>query len=139
MGALSDVVNMGHWGRVRMWLLAIAVAIVGTSVLAYTGQVDLAQSVDAAPAAALAVAARRRAVFGVGMTLAGGCANKNLVRLGGGSLRSLVVLTFLAIAAYMTLKGLFGQWRATLLDPVRVDLGARGWHDQGLAHGAGAG
>ena len=25
MGALSDVVNMGHWGRVRMWLLAVAV------------------------------------------------------------------------------------------------------------------
>ena len=47
------------------------------------------------------------------MTLAAGCANKNLVRLGGGSLRSLVVLVFLAISAYMTLKGLFGQWRAS--------------------------
>ena len=57
------------------------------------------------------------------MTLAGGCVNKNLVRLGGGSLRSLVVLVFMAIAAYMTLKGLFGQWRASWLDPVRIDLG----------------
>jgi uncharacterized membrane protein YedE/YeeE len=37
-------------------------------------------------------------VFGVGMTLAGGCANKNLVRVGGGSLRSLVVLVFMGIA-----------------------------------------
>jgi hypothetical protein len=27
MGAISDVVNMGHWGRIRMWLLAIAVAL----------------------------------------------------------------------------------------------------------------
>jgi len=42
MGALSDIVNMGHWGRMRMWLLTIAVAIVGTSLLSYTGQVDLA-------------------------------------------------------------------------------------------------
>jgi uncharacterized membrane protein YedE/YeeE len=50
------------------------------------------------------------------MTLAGGCVNKNLIRLGGGSVRSLVVLAFMAIAAYMTLKGLFGQWRATWLD-----------------------
>jgi uncharacterized membrane protein YedE/YeeE len=33
----------------------------------------------------------------------------------------------------MTLKGLFGQWRATLLDPVNIDLGERGWPDQGLA------
>ena len=28
MGAVSDVVNMGNWGRMRMWLLAIAVAII---------------------------------------------------------------------------------------------------------------
>lgn len=27
MGAISDVVNMEHWGRVRIWWLAIAVAI----------------------------------------------------------------------------------------------------------------
>jgi uncharacterized protein len=23
MGAVSDVVNMGHWGRMRMWLLPL--------------------------------------------------------------------------------------------------------------------
>jgi len=67
------------------------------------------------------------------MTMAGGCANKNLVRLGGGSVRSLVVLVFMAIASYMTLKGLFGQWRARWLDPVSINLGERGWSDQGLA------
>ncbi len=67
------------------------------------------------------------------MTLAGGCANKNLVRLGGGSIRSLVVLAFMAMASYMTLKGLFAQWRATALDPVRIDLAERGWTDSSLA------
>lgn len=133
MGALSDVVNMGHWGRMRMWLLTIAVAIVGTSLLAYTGQVDLAKSVPQRPVISWLSLLLGGLVFGVGMTLAGGCANKNLVRLGGGSVRSLVVLAFLAIASYMTLKGLFGPWRATLLDPVRIDLGARGWTDASLA------
>ena len=49
MGALSDIVNMGHWGRMRMWLLAIAVAIACTSLLAYTGQVDLSKSVPQRP------------------------------------------------------------------------------------------
>jgi hypothetical protein len=34
MGAVSDVVNMGHWGRMRAWLLAIAVAMIGTNLLA---------------------------------------------------------------------------------------------------------
>lgn len=133
MGALSDVVNMGHWGRVRTWLLTIAVAIVGTSLLYYTGQVDLAKSVPQRPVISWLSLLAGGIFFGVGMTLAGGCANKNLLRLGGGSVRSLVVLAFLAMASYMTLKGLFGQWRATLLDPVRIDLGARGWTDASLA------
>jgi hypothetical protein len=59
--------------------------------------------------------------------------NKNLVRLGGGSVRSLVVLAFTAIAAYMTLKGLFGQWRAAWLDPVAIDMTVFGVKDQSLA------
>jgi uncharacterized membrane protein YedE/YeeE len=132
MGALSDIVNMGHWGRMRTWMLALAVAIVGTTLLAATEQVDLAKSVALRPSLPWLSLLLGGLMFGVGMTLAGGCANKNLVRVGGGSVRSLVVLTFLAIASYMTLKGLFGQWRARWLDPVRIDLGERGWVDQGL-------
>ena len=132
MGALSDVVNMGHWGRVRMWMLAVAVAVLGAAWLSYTGQVDLARSVTQRPNLPWLSLLVGGLCFGVGMTLAGGCVNKNLIRLGGGSLRSLVVLAFLAIAAYMTLKGLFGQWRASLLDPVRIDLAALGWPDQSL-------
>ncbi len=133
MGALSDVVNMGHWGRMRMWLLAIAVAILGSSLLSVSGLVDLGKAIQMRPSLSWLSLALGGTLFGIGMTLAGGCANKNLVRLGGGSLRSLVVLTFMAIAAYMTLKGLFGQWRASYLDPVAVDLGALGWPDQSLA------
>jgi len=132
MGALSDIVNMGHWGRMRMWLLAIAVAIAGTTLLAYTGQVDISKSVPQRPVIAWLSLLVGGGLFGVGMTLAGGCANKNLLRVGGGSARSLVVLVFLAIASYMTLKGLFGQWRVTILDPVRIDLAAYGWTDASL-------
>ena len=49
MGAVSDVVNMGHWGRMRMWRLAIAVAIIGASVLHALGLVDLAKSIYPRP------------------------------------------------------------------------------------------
>ncbi len=132
MGAVSDVVNIGHWGRMRMWLLAMAVAIVGATLLAATGQVDLSKSIAQRPSISWLSLLIGGFSFGVGMTLAGGCANKNLVRLGGGSVRSLVVLVFVAISAYMTLKGLFGQWRASLLDPVALNLGAWGWKDQSL-------
>ncbi len=132
MGALSDIVVMGHWGRMRMWLLAIAVATLGAGLLAYYGQVDFANTVAQRPNVSWLSLLAGGLSFGIGMTLAGGCANRNLVRLGGGSVRSLVVLVFMAIASYMTLKGLFGQWRASLLDPVSVNLADFGWKDQSL-------
>jgi len=49
MGALSDVVVMGHWSRLRMWLLAMAVAILGTGALATSGQINLASTVVQRP------------------------------------------------------------------------------------------
>ena len=133
MGALSDVVTMDHWGRMRMWLLAIAVATLGATLLSVTGQIDLSRSITQRPTLAWLSLLVGGLSFGVGMTLAGGCANKNLVRMGGGSVRSMVVLVFVAIASYMTLKGLFGQWRASLLDPVAINLAGLGWPDQSLA------
>jgi hypothetical protein len=42
MAALSDIVNMGHWGRMRMWLLAIAVAVAGNTMLGAAAVVVLA-------------------------------------------------------------------------------------------------
>ena len=133
MGAISDVVNMEHWGRMRMWLLAIGVAVLGSSLLAYTGQVDLGKSIYQRPVLPWLSLLVGGALFGVGMTMAGGCANRNLIRVGAGSVRSLVVLTFMAISAYMTLKGLFGQWRASFLDPVTIDLSGLGMKSQSLA------
>lgn len=50
MGAVSDVVNMGDWGRMRAWLLAIAVAMIGTNVLAYLGYLDLSKTLYTATA-----------------------------------------------------------------------------------------
>jgi uncharacterized membrane protein YedE/YeeE len=134
MGAISDVVNMGHWGRIRMWLLAIAVAVIGTNLLYYFELIDLSKSLyyrTTLPWLSLLLGG---AIFGAGMTIASGCANKNLVRLGGGSVRSLVVLVFGAISAYMTLKGLFGQWRSSYLDPISIDLGVLGLSNQSLGH-----
>lgn len=132
MGAISDVVNMAHWGRMRMWLLAITVALIGTSLLHYLDWVDLGKTIYQRPTLQWLSLLLGGTLFGIGMTLAGGCVNKNLVRVGGGNLRSLVVLIFVAISAYMTLKGLLGQWRSAYLDPVSIDLAALGLLNQAL-------
>jgi len=118
MGAVSDVVNMGDWNRMRMWLLAIAVAIAGASVLQLAGWVDVSKSIYAVPRFTWLSYVVGGALFGVGMTLASGCGSRTLVRIGGGNLKSLVVAIVLAISAYMTLKGLFAVFRVAALDPV---------------------
>jgi len=132
MGAISDVVNMEHWGRMRMWLLVIAVAILGANLLHYYDQINLMDSIYQRPVLPWLSLLVGGALFGVGMTIAAGCANKNLVRVGGGSMRSLVVLVVMGISAYMTLRGLFGQWRVDYLDPVAVDLSQWGLTTQSL-------
>jgi uncharacterized membrane protein YedE/YeeE len=115
MGAVSDVVSMGEWSRMRMWLLAIAVAIVGANALDLAGLVDLSRSAYPAarwPWLAYLVGGL---LFGVGMTLASGCGSRSLIRVGGGNLKSLVAMLFLALSAEMTLRGLFSPLRTEVL------------------------
>jgi uncharacterized membrane protein YedE/YeeE len=107
MGAVSDVVNMGDWGRMRAWLLAIAVAVLGTSMLVHLDYLDIAKTYytrSTIPWLALLVGGL---TFGIGMTLAGGCGQRTLVRLGGGNLKSMVVFMFLGYSALVTMNGVF--------------------------------
>ena len=95
MGAVSDWVNMGDHGRMRAWLLAMAVAMGGVVLLEITGVIRLGG--DTFPPYRTPSFGWLRylvggALFGIGMTLASGCGNKTLVRVGAGNLKSLVVL-----------------------------------------------
>ena len=126
MGAVTDVVVSGDWRRMRMWMLAIAVAIAGATWLEASGLVDLGKSIYAAPRVTWASHLMGGLLFGFGMTLSSGCGSKMLIRLGAGNLKSLVVLIVLAISVYMTLKGLFAVWRVNTLDALRLDTSAFG-------------
>ena len=126
MGAIADIVNFGDWRRMRMWLLAIAVAIAGTTLLATSGVIDLSKTIYTTAKVPWLSHVVGGLLFGFGMTLGSGCGSKTLIRVGGGNLKSLVVLVFLGIAAYMTLRGAFAPLRAFGLDPVQLDLGGMG-------------
>ncbi|MEK9724972.1 MAG: YeeE/YedE family protein [Rhodospirillaceae bacterium] len=132
MGAISDAVFMGDWNRFRAWMLAIAVAVLGSQALHATGTVDLAKSIYLTPNFGWAGAIVGGLLFGFGMTMTGGCGNKTLVRLGAGNLKSVVVFLFLGIFAYMTLRGLTGLARVEMEAALNVDLAASGMADQGL-------
>lgn len=132
MGAISDIVFLEDWNRFRAWMLAIAVAVLGSQILNQAGLVDLSKSIYLSPNLGWSGAVLGGLLFGFGMTIAGGCGNKTLVRIGTGNLKSVVVALFLGIFAYMTLRGLTGLARVELENLTTVDLADRGIKTQGI-------
>lgn len=114
MGGISDYVLMGEGNRFRAWLLAAAVAIIGSQALQSLGYVDLDESIYLTPNLGWLGAILGGFLFGFGMTKAAGCGSKNLARLGAGSLKSLVTVLVIGVVGYMTLRGLIGPLRLQL-------------------------
>lgn len=133
MGAISDMVFMDDWTRMRAWMLAIAVAIAGSQLLHIAGLIDLNRSIYLTTNFGWSGAIIGGLLFGFGMTMTGGCGNKTLVRLGAGNLKSLLVAIIMGIFAYMTVRGLIGLARVELEAATNVDLSAAGLKAQGLS------
>lgn len=134
MGAVSDWINIGDTGRMRAWVFAMAVALAGVIVLEATRTVNL--SAETFPPYRTASFAWLRylvggLMFGIGMTLASGCGNKTLVRVGGGNLKSLTVLVVAMIASYLMLwtpfyEKLFHPW----VSATTINLAQHGMNTQ---------
>jgi uncharacterized membrane protein YedE/YeeE len=124
MGAVSDWVNIGDKNRLRAWLLAIGLAMVVTQILRAAGIVDLGEAIYLTPNFGWLGYLLGGFLFGIGMTLASGCGQRTLVRAGGGNLKSLVVMVFLGLTAYMTMRGLLALVRVNAIDVASIRLGA---------------
>ena len=122
MGALSDAVNMGDYTRLRQWALAMAVAMIGFGVLAYTGQIDATKTIYANKRLLWLSALVGGCLFGMGMVLGSGCGSKTLVRMGSGNLKSLVVFLVMGVAAMATLKGITAVLRVNTVERVFADF-----------------
>ena len=133
MGAVSDLLHMGSRGRLGAWFFAMGLAILGAQALHAADLVDLAGAMYLTPNFGWLGYVVGGIAFGVGMTLAAGCGQRNLVRFGGGNLKALVVLLVLGITAYTTVRGLLGLARITVFEAPNVDLEMHGLDDQGLA------
>ena len=132
MGALSDIYFMGDFCRFRAWILAIAIAIIGSQALHVSGKINLYESIYQTANLSWLGAIIGGLIFGFGMTMASGCANKNLVRIGGGNLKSIIVILVMGIFAYMTLRGLLGIARIELETLSNIDLTKIGLKSQGM-------
>lgn len=124
MGAVSDWVNFGDRQRMRQWALAVGVAMLGFGVLAYTGRIDPSKTLYAGSRVLWLSALVGGFLFGFGMVLASGCGSKTLVRIGGGSLKSVVVFLVMGIAAFATLKGITAVARVATVDLVALNAPA---------------
>jgi uncharacterized membrane protein YedE/YeeE len=132
MGAVSDMVNMGDWGRMRAWLLAIAVALLGVIVLESSGMMVLDPTFPPYRGGTLNWVEHLLGglLFGIGMTFASGCGNKTLIRIGGGNIKSILVLLVIAVIAYFMVSPIYGSDTLYSLlfypwtNPLAIDLGA---------------
>mgnify|MGYP006280903961 CR=1 FL=1 len=122
MGAVSDIVNIGDWSRMRMWALAIGVAMLGFNLMVAFGWIDSGKTFYTQARVPWLSLSLGGLMFGLGMVLASGCGSKTLVRIGGGNLKSLVVFAVLAIAALMAMRGVVGVARVQWLDTVSNTL-----------------
>ncbi len=132
MGAVSDWVNMGNKDRLRAWLLAIGVAILATQTMQYQGIIDVGEAIYLTPNFGWLGYLVGGFLFGIGMTLASGCGQRTLVRVGGGNLKSLVVVIILGLTAYMTMRGLLALVRVNAIEVANINLAANGISDQGI-------
>lgn len=122
MGAVSDIVHMGDWTRMRMWVLAMGVAIIGFNTMVGLGWVDASKTIYAAPRLLWMSCVVGGFLFGFGMVLGSGCGSKTLIRVGGGNLKSLVVFVMIGLSAYATLRGVTGVLRVNTVDQAAVML-----------------
>ncbi len=135
MGAVSDWVNIGDLSRFKSWMLASAIAIIGVTVFEFMSYIDLndsripyRNSVFLWPRYIIG-----GVMFGVGMTYASGCGNKVLIRVGGGNLKSIVVLLVAGLMAYiMTRTDFYGVIFHSWMNPISPDLAVLGIDDQSL-------
>lgn len=123
MGSISDILSFGDYRRFRAWLLAAAVATLGAQALHGAGVVDLDRTMYLGANLNWLGNVLGGLMFGFGMVLAGGCTSRNLVRVGGGDIRSLVVLLVVGLFAYMSIGGIIGPARDAMQRATAIDLG----------------
>jgi hypothetical protein len=128
-GAIEDALMGGDTRRLRVFGLALGLAILGTQALVVAGLLDPDHTAYVATGFPWLSILLGGLLFGVGMALVGTCSFGSLVRLGSGDLRSLIVVLVFGAAAYATLRGVFADFRISVLEEFALALPGIGRSD----------
>lgn len=121
-GALEDAMVGNDRRRLKIFGLALGLAMLGTQMLIVTGQIAPEGSAYVLPTLPWLSLLAGGLMFGLGMALVGTCSFGSLVRLGGGDLRSLVVILVFGAMAYATLRGVLATLRIGVLEGVTLAM-----------------
>jgi len=132
LGAIEDALYGNSYERLRMWVLAVGVAIVGCFSLIGLGFIDAGSAFFLTQPFSLAASIIGGLIFGYGMALAGTCGFGAIARLGGGDLRSFVIVLVMGVSSYVALSGPLASLRVWAF-PRTGSLEA----PSGIAHGLG--
>ncbi len=116
LGAIEDLLYARSSLRMRMWGIAIGVAMTGSFALAGLGLLDLSETVYLRLAWHPLASVTGGLVFGYGMALSGNCGFGALARLGGGDLRAFVIVAVMGVSAYVMISGPLA-WLRVLVFP----------------------
>lgn len=111
LGAIEDTLYAGSSVRLRMWGVAIGVAMIGTHLLIGAGLLLMEDAIYLRLAWNPLAAIVGGLLFGYGMALSGNCGFGALARLGGGDLRAFVIVVVMGLAAYVAISGPLAQLR----------------------------
>ncbi|WP_299614986.1 YeeE/YedE family protein [uncultured Tateyamaria sp.] len=121
LGAIEDVLYGSDDRRLRMWAIAIGVAIIGTHVAMSLNMFDAGASAYLDRVWNPLGTVIGGLMFGYGMAMSGNCGYGALARLGGGDLRSFVIVIVMGLSAYFVMSGPLAHARVWLFP---VETGA---------------
>ena len=128
LGAIEDLLYGDDDRRIRMWALAIGTAVLAAHAGMALGWIDAARTAYVAQAWNPVASVLGGLTFGYGMAMSGNCGYGALARLGGGDLRSLVIVVVMGVSAYVVMSGPLAQLRLMLFpvtaaaDPQSISL-----------------
>ncbi len=121
LGAIEDVLYSSDDRRMRMWALAIGTAVIGTHLAMGAGWLDGSETAYLDRRWNPMATIIGGLLFGYGMALSGNCGYGALARLGGGDLRSFVIVLVMGLSAYVVMSGPLAHARVWLF-PVETDV-----------------
>ena len=111
LGAIEDILYSSDDRRMRMWGVAIGVAIIGTHIGMASGLIEGSETAYLDRVWSPVATVIGGLIFGYGMALSGNCGYGALARLGGGDLRSFVIVLVMGLSAYVVMSGPLAEAR----------------------------